>query len=165
MDLVPLSEILESHQLGFEPSDFGAIEQHSWDAEPEFTASTEPTEPSIKQHAAKPSTDMSEGSQSSQEDSLGTVLPANWGVHILTLLSKSRVSPPQDCSAASANKADNQQATSAQAQSQVTTQDPERASRQREKNKRAQKRHRDKQRVCAGKFSSSLLFNGSYGLH
>lgn len=142
MDMMPLSEILEGHHLGFEAS---VLEmERAWDDQHEFSATTEPDSP---KRACTPPTYGSEGSQSYQDDSLGTVLPANWGVHILTLLSKSRVVPVPDTSAASATRQDAQPASSAQAQSQITLQEPDKASKQREKNKRAQKRHRDRQKA------------------
>ena len=144
MDMTPLSEILEGHHLGFEAS---VLEMEwGWDDQPEFSATTEPESP---KRACSPPTHGSEGSQSSQDDSLGTVLPANWGVHILTLLSKSRDVPVPVTSAASATRQDAQPASSAQAQSLITLQEPDKASKQREKNKRAQKRHRERQKVSS----------------
>lgn len=142
MDFLPLSDV---HQLNFELSDLDWAGNTS---QAGFSASTEPCS---QAHAVTSQAQVSDGSHSSQGDSLGTALPENWGVHILTLLSKSRDQPAEDRSTASANGVDAaHQACSAQDHSQIVAlpaQLPDKATKQREKNKRAQKRHRDKQKV------------------
>ena len=142
-DLLPLSD---THQLDFELGDL------DWTGNPtqaEFSASTEPYDQAPLCCPAQ----ASFVTHSSLEDTLDTVLPVNWGVHILTLLSKNR-DQPEDRTAASGNGSDGaHQTSSGQDQSQITAHPPEqpdKVSRQKEKNKRAQRRHRDKQKVRPG---------------
>lgn len=139
-DLLPLSD---THQLDFELGDL------DWTGNPtqaEFSASTEPYDQAPLCCPAQ----ASFVTHSSLEDTLDTVLPVNWGVHILTLLSKNR-DQPEDRTAASGNGSDGaHQTSSGQDQSQITAHPPEqpdKVSRQKEKNKRAQRRHRDKQKA------------------
>ncbi|KAL0033950.1 hypothetical protein WJX77_012326 [Trebouxia sp. C0004] len=110
-------------------------------SQPQFSGSSEPCPQKLAVASPAPA------SHSSGENSLGTALPANWGVHILTLLSKNRDEPGENNSAASASGTASQ-AKAAQCQSQTVHQaQPDMASKQREKNKRAQKRHRDRQKA------------------
>lgn len=142
MDLLPLSD---AHQLNFELNDLdwaGSTSQAG------FSASTELC--SAARDLASPAS-VSHCSHSSLEDALGTACPANWGVQILTLLSKKRDQPGEERSAASADGSDLAcQTSSAQDRSQEVappSQHCDKASKQREKNKRAQQRHRTKQKV------------------
>ena len=136
---VELLPLVEAQHLNFGLGDLGWAGSTS---QPEFSDSTEPYPEVLAVASPAPA------SNSPMENSLGTALPANWGVHILTLLSKNRDEPGENNSAASASGTASQ-AKAAQAQSQAVhqAQQPDKASKQREKNKRAQKRHRDRQKV------------------
>ncbi len=135
VELLPLAE---AQHLNFE---LGDLEWAGSTSQPEVSGYTEPCPEILAVASPAPV------SNSSRENSLGTALPANWGVHILTLLSKNRDEPGENYSAASASGTASQ-AKAAQAQSQAVHQaQPDKASKQREKNKRAQKRHRDRQKV------------------
>lgn len=136
VELLPLAE---AQPLNFELDD---LDWAGSTSQPEFSGYTEPCPEILAVASPAPA------SNSSGENSLlGTALPANWGVHILTLLSKNRDEPGENNSAASASGTASQ-AKGAQAQSQaVHHAQPDKASKQREKNKRAQKRHRDRQKV------------------
>lgn len=134
-ELLPLAE---AQHLNF---DLGDLDWAGSTSQPEVSGYTEPCPEILPVASPAPL------SHSSQENSLGTALPANWGVHILTLLSKSRDEPGEYNSASSACGTTSQ-AKGAQDQSQAVHQaQSDKASKQREKNKRAQKRHRDRQKV------------------
>lgn len=89
-------------------------------------------------------------SASSQEDA-DTSLPNDWGLRILSLLSKDRTqAATADCNTSPSESinGDCQQQASEQAATEPRDQPVEdRDTRQREKNKRAQKRHRDRLKV------------------
>ena len=132
VELLPLAE---AQHLNFE---LGDLDWAGSTSQPEVSGYTEPCPETLAVASPAPV------SNSSRENSLGTALPANWGVHILTLLSKNRDEPAEHNSASSACGT----ASQAQAQSQAVHQaQSDKASKQREKNKRAQKRHRDRQKV------------------
>lgn len=135
VELLPLAEV---QHVNFE---LGDLDWAGSTSQPEVSGYTEPCPEILTVASPAPV------SNSSQENSLGTALPANWGVHILTLLSKNRDEPGENNSASSACGTASQ-AKGAQAQSQAVHQaHPDKASKQREKNKRAQKRHRDRQKA------------------
>ena len=135
VELLPLAE---AQHLNFE---LGDLDWAGSTSQPEVSGYTEPCPETLAVASPAPV------SNSSRENSLGTALPANWGVHILTLLSKNRDEPAEHNSASSACGTASQ-AKGAQAQSQAVHQaQSDKASKQREKNKRAQKRHRDRQKV------------------
>lgn len=83
-------------------------------------------------------------SSGSAVEPLESILPANRGLHFLTLLSKGRP-PAEPRSAASANADTACRTSPAQVHSDAQLVD--KLVVQREKNKRAQKRHRDRMRV------------------
>lgn len=85
------------------------------------------------------------GSSGRAVEPLDSVLPANMGLHFLTLLSKTRPPVPELRSAASANADKAHQTSSAQVQSDA--QPVDKTVKKREKNNRAQKRCRDRMRV------------------
>ena len=102
-------------------------------------------------HKIEPSTQAQAGSIPAQSNSSGSevepldsILPAKRGLHFLTLLSKGRP-PVEPRSAASANADTACQRSSAPGQTDAQAVD--KVVVQREKNKRAQKRHRDRMRV------------------
>ena len=135
VELLPLAEV---QHVNFE---LGDLDWAGSTSQPEVSGYTEPCPEILTVASPAPV------SNSSQENSLGTAPPANWGVHILTLLSKNRDEPGENNSASSACGTASQ-AKGAQAQSQAVHQaQSDKASKQREKNKRAQKRHRDRQKV------------------
>ncbi|DBA93376.1 TPA: hypothetical protein ACH3X2_003648 [Trebouxia sp. C0005] len=137
IDLLPLAE---AQHLNLE---LGDLDWAGSTSQPEVSGYTEPCPcPEILAVATPAPL-----SSSSKEKSLRTALPANWGVHILTLLSKNRDEFGENKSAASASGTASQ-AKGAQAQSQAVHQaQPDKANKQREKNKRAQQRHRDRQKA------------------
>ena len=131
LDLLPLSE--PAH-LNLDLSDL------EWAASTADAAYT--TEPSMQAEAR--SAPAQSNSSGSAVEPLDNILPANRGLHYLTLLSKGRP-PVQPRSAASADADTACQRSSTQAQ--TDAQSVDKVVVQREKNKRAQKRHRDRLRV------------------
>lgn len=137
LDLPPFSD---PPQLNFELSD---LEWAASTAQPDNSSALEP---SSQAQAVHPPAQQSNSSGSSVEESLEKILPADWGVHILTLLSKDRRPLMEPRPATSANAADTAYQTSS-AQDQSDQHPVDKAVKQREKNKRAQKRHRDRIKV------------------
>lgn len=90
-------------------------------------------------------------SASSQEETADTTLPNDWGLRMLSMLSKDRTHTPAAQASTSPSESINgdcQQAASEQAATELSDQPAEeREQRQREKNKRAQKRHRERLKV------------------
>ena len=136
-DLLPLSDTAHLH---FELSDL------EWAATTAQPAAGHAGESYSQDQAVSPNEQQSNSSGSSAEESLDENLPADWGVHILTLLSKTRSPLAEPPPAASANAADTAYQTSS-AQDQSDPQTTDRAVKTREKNKRSQKRHRDRIKV------------------
>ena len=133
LDLLPLSE--QAH-LNLDLSDL------EWAASTAQADAAPTIEPSMQtQVRSAPAQSNSSGSA---VEPLDNILPAKRGLHFLTLLSKGRP-PVQPRSAASANADTACQRSSAQAQ--TDAQPVDKVVVQREKNKRAQKRHRDRMRV------------------
>lgn len=134
LGLLPVSD---TAQLNFELSDL------EWAATTQADA-VRASEPTLQAPAITPPVQESDGSDRAVEQ-LYSVLPANRGLHFLTLLSKSRSPFPKPRSAASANADTARQKCSAQVQSYA--QPIDKTMKLRETNKRAQKRHRDRTRV------------------
>lgn len=134
LGLLPLSD---TAQLNSELSDL------EWAAKAQADA-VRALEPTLLAPATTPPVQESDGSDRAVEQ-LYSVLPANRGLHFLTLLSKSRSPFPKPRSAASANADTARRKCSAQVQSDA--QPVDKTVKQRETNKRAQRRHRDRTRV------------------
>ncbi len=137
LGLVPLSD---TAHLTLELSDL------DWAATTQADA-VRASEPSLQAPAIASPVQESESSRAVEAlpEPLDSFLPANRGLHYLTLLSKSRPPFPELRSAASANADKAHQTSSAQVQ--TGAQPADKTMKQREKNKGAQKRHRDRIRV------------------
>lgn len=149
LDLLPLSD---AAHLNFELSD---LEWAASTAQPGTSAALVPCS---QAQVLQPAAQESNSSGSSVEESIDSALPDNWSIHILTLLSKDR-SPVEPRPATSANAADTAYQTSS-AQEQSDAQPLDKAIQQREKNKRAQKRHRDRIKVRSAELDPSATVNG-----
>lgn len=133
LDLLPLSE--PAH-LNLDLSDLEwAASIAQADAVPTLEPSTQTQAESASEQA---------NSSGSAVEPLDNILPDKRGLYFLTLLSKTRP-PAEPRSAASANADTACERSSAQAQTDAQIVD--KVVVQREKNKRAQKRHRDRMRV------------------